>query len=114
MKESLQLNFIKEQLDLTGKVSRNHCLANNITRLGAYINDLIREGYQFKPYGGKWGKQEATKWGEHDFVYRLENWHILMPPIRSTKDLAIKQLNEQYELRSDLQAVYGEINSRTI
>ena len=39
--------MILEQLRANGYVSRNWCLSQGVTRLGAYIADLKAEGYEF-------------------------------------------------------------------
>jgi hypothetical protein len=47
MKQS-QLQFVINQLKLNGFVSRNFCLKERITRLGARINDLKKLGWDFR------------------------------------------------------------------
>lgn len=42
-----QRRFIEDRLLSNGRVSRNDCLANFISRLGAYICDLKRDGWEF-------------------------------------------------------------------
>lgn len=46
MKET-QLAFIVKQLKKNGYITRNQCLRNYISRLGARIIDLKKEGWQF-------------------------------------------------------------------
>ena len=53
-----QEQFIVNQLKLNGFISRNFCLQERITRLGAYICDLKKKGWEFeskyvKENGGK-------------------------------------------------------------
>lgn len=43
-----QLQFIIEKLKTDGFISRNYCLQNYITRLGARINDLKNMGWDIK------------------------------------------------------------------
>lgn len=59
-----QLETIKQIIDDTGQISRNYCLRNFITtRLGAYICDLNKMGYNLK------GEYVKTEFGQ-DFVYK--------------------------------------------
>ena len=60
-----QLQKIKDALLKDGYVSRNWCLQNFITRLGARINDLKKEGYQIE------GRFIATAYGK-DYRYFLK------------------------------------------
>lgn len=60
MSKSTQLNSIKRVLESEGKISRNWCLNNYISRLSAYILDLKNE---------KWNI-EGKKVG-NDYVYTL-------------------------------------------
>lgn len=50
---------IKRILD-TGKITRNECLRNYISRLGAIICTLKKEGWDFR-----------TEWEGGDFVYTM-------------------------------------------
>lgn len=59
-----QEEFVKNQLLKKGKVSRNQCLNRYISRLGARILDLKRQGFCIV------GKFEKTKNGQ-DYVYFL-------------------------------------------
>ena len=43
-----QLPFVKKTLLEQGKISRNFCLANYISRLSGYILKLKKEGWQFE------------------------------------------------------------------
>lgn len=43
-----QLQFVLERLKENGRVSRNDCLRHYVSRLGAYICDLRKEGYEFE------------------------------------------------------------------
>jgi len=65
MKKQSQLQFIKNQLLENGAVSRNFCLQNFISRLGARISDLKSEGWNIK------GERRKNKHGGFDYVYRL-------------------------------------------
>lgn len=62
MNKNTQIEIIKEQLKETGCISRNWCLRNYISRLGAIIYDLKQEGYEFN------GKNVKTEYGK-DYVY---------------------------------------------
>ena len=76
-----QINFVKSELKKNGFISRNHCLRNHITRLGAIINNLITEGYVFHNFSkthktNYWGRKEDVGYGKNDFVYTLRNKKI--------------------------------------
>jgi len=43
-----QMSFIKKHLEEDGYISRNYCLQNYISRLGARIDDLKKEGWDFR------------------------------------------------------------------
>ena len=58
-----QLQWVKERIKETGEISRNECLANYISRLGAIIARLKEQGYEFDAGFRK------TERGE-DYVYR--------------------------------------------
>lgn len=45
-----QIQKIIEELDTKGQISRNQCLRMYITRLGAYICDLNKLGWNIKGY----------------------------------------------------------------
>ena len=47
MKSRTQHSFIKQVLRDKGEVSRNFALANYISRLGAIICDLKKDGWEF-------------------------------------------------------------------
>ncbi len=57
-----QKDFVIENLLKNGAISRNFCLRNYITRLGAIIKELEYEGWSFLKYYGK------TK------GFKKENW----------------------------------------
>jgi len=59
-----QVELIRKQLIENGSISRNWCLKNFITRLGARIDDLKREGMKIN------GKFVKTDFGT-DYVYTL-------------------------------------------
>lgn len=63
MKES-QLERIKGKLKRDGFITRNECLKNYISRLGARINDLRNEGWNIK------SERIKTPYGE-DYKYTL-------------------------------------------
>ena len=48
--KTTQLNWIKNRIETRGYISRNDCLNNYISRLGAFICVLKKQGYQFKAY----------------------------------------------------------------
>jgi len=57
-----QLQFVRTHLDKYGKISRNMCLANFISRLGAIMFKLKEQGYDVE------GKYEKG-----DFIYYMKN-----------------------------------------
>lgn len=59
-----QLTWIWYQLELNGFITRNQCLKHYISRLGARISDLKKEGYRFKT------RYLKSRWGK-DYVYFL-------------------------------------------
>lgn len=60
-----QKEWVISILNREGKISRNFCLQNYITRLGALVNLLNKEGWVIT--GGYEGKSLGR-----DFVYRVE------------------------------------------
>ncbi len=58
-----QEEFVIEQIKEFGTISRNLCLKNYITRLGAIVCDLNKKGYKLK------GEFVKTEYGK-DFVYK--------------------------------------------
>ena len=60
MKKHTQLNWIKKILQETGQISRNLCLQNYLSRLGARIVDLKKEGWIFE-----------TERKNGDYIYKL-------------------------------------------
>ena len=69
MKLQTQKTFVISQLKDYGKISRNFCLQNFITRLGAIVEKLNNEGYVIQ------GAYEKTEKGK-DYIYTL----ISLPP----------------------------------
>ena len=59
-----QEKFVLDELKNNGEISRNLCLRNYISRLGAIICDLNKKGYVIK---GDYRKTENGK----DFIYKL-------------------------------------------
>lgn len=49
MKHKSQRLWVIEQLEKDGEISRNQCLSNFISRLGAIACDLKAEGYDLTP-----------------------------------------------------------------
>ena len=72
-----QLEKIREQLLKNGRISRNFCLRNYISRLGARIIDLKKEGFEFNAHneGG-------------DYVYEVVKMPIT-PMYATLKDIEI-------------------------
>ena len=61
-----QQQFVKKQLLEYGKVSRNDCLKRYITRLGALILNLKKEGWEINGY------YQDTEYGK-DYIYELKH-----------------------------------------
>jgi len=59
-----QLKIIEDRLVDKGRVSRNWCLQNYISRLGALIHILKKEGYVIEGHFENVGRGR-------DFIYRL-------------------------------------------
>jgi hypothetical protein len=58
-----QKEFVKQHLIKYGEISRNFCIREKyITRLGALVCDLTKEGMVIK------GKDKKTIWGK-DYIY---------------------------------------------
>jgi hypothetical protein len=81
-----QKTLILQRLNETGSVSRNWCLRNYISRLGAIIQRLEEEGYQFSA-----GYVEDKELGYKDYVYTL----LLTP--EEDKELTEQKRLEDYE-----------------
>jgi len=60
-----QEQFVIKHLREHGEISRNYCLQNYISRLGAIICDLKKEGYEFE---AEFRKTTSGK----DYVYKLK------------------------------------------
>jgi len=63
-KQESQQTYIEHILLNYGRISRNRCLEERITRLGAYVNILNNSGWEIK---GRYEKKN----GGLDFVYEL-------------------------------------------
>jgi len=61
-KTQTQRQFVEKELLETGKIGRNYCLQNYISRLGALICDLRADGWDFEAKNVK-----------GDYVYKLKN-----------------------------------------
>ena len=66
MTNQTQVAWVKERLYTDGYISRNECLRNYISRLGAIINHLKKEGYLFT------GEYKKTTNGK-DYIYKMIN-----------------------------------------
>ena len=62
MKNETQLEWVKKQIEEQGFISRNQCLRNYCSRLGAIICELKKEGYLFE------AEYQKTEHGK-DYVY---------------------------------------------
>jgi hypothetical protein len=76
MTNEIQIKWVEKQLIKRKKISRNECLRNYISRLGAIINVLKERGYVFDSHWSKNGEVEfhgnfvKTPNGK-DYVYTL-------------------------------------------
>lgn len=75
--KKIQSQIVIEKLLKDGEISRNYALKNFITsRLGAWINILVSEGWKFDSHKSKdgdviyHGRYVKSKYGT-DFVYTL-------------------------------------------
>lgn len=64
-----QQQFVINELETTGEVTRNTCLKNYISRLGAIICELKKDGWEFETYTRSNVKPDSTK--GKDFIYKL-------------------------------------------
>lgn len=55
-----QIQFVKNHIIVHGEISRNYCLQRYISRLGAIMNKLKKEGLMFE-----------TERRNGDYVYKL-------------------------------------------
>jgi hypothetical protein len=74
-----QIEFIKNELRTKGKISRNFCLSQFISRLGALIQTLETKGWKFD------AKHEGT-----DYVY-----HLVLDPTKLDDKVWNKEVVEQ-------------------
>lgn len=66
-----QIHWVSMKLREDGFISRNDCLKNYISRLGAIVNQLIIDGWKFEKqsegvFQPRWGKNV-----DGDYVYYL-------------------------------------------
>lgn len=67
MKDKItQREFIIQEIVKTGKVTRNFALRNYISRLGAIICNLEKDGYKFS---GEYQKVDTPFGSGKDYVY---------------------------------------------
>ena len=63
-----QKSWVLSQLETNGEISRNQCLANFISRLGAIVLVLKNEGWELE-----------GEWRGGDYVYKLLNRPKVIP-----------------------------------
>lgn len=73
MKNETQRKWVLEQLEEQGFITRNQCLRQYISRLGAIICDLRKEGYEFDC------EYKKTDQGK-DYVYTLISYPGMYEP----------------------------------
>lgn len=76
MKNESQKQWAISQLKTYGSVSRNEALKNYISRLGAIMNDLLKEGWHWR------GEYVKTAYGK-DYQYIL----VKLPPKKEAPKL---------------------------
>lgn len=69
MKKLTQKIWVEGILFDTKKISRNHCLQNYVSRLGAIISKLKSEGYEFDADYVEY--QTLMGWSGKDYVYTV-------------------------------------------
>ena len=77
MKKS-QLKRVEDRLKQCGEISRNECLRNYISRLGAIICVLKEQGYEFETFSRN-----------GDYVYKM------VGNVRDRVQLDLQELKEQ-------------------
>jgi len=70
MKNPTQQTFVINELKRKGYITRNECLRNYISRLGAIVSDLKSLGFIFQ------SNYSTTEKGR-DYVYFIKNKEIL-------------------------------------
>lgn len=70
-----QFTFVKNTLEMYGEVTRNECLREFISRLGAIIHVLKKEGWVFTTETRDTVKHDGSK--GKDFVYKLVSKPLL-------------------------------------
>lgn len=65
MKNNTQREWVLAQLRAKGYITRNECLRNFISRLGAIICGLNKEGYDIT------GENMVTEYGR-DYIYKIK------------------------------------------
>lgn len=67
--KATQFKFVTDVLIQSGEISRNECLRHCISRLGAIIHSLKKQGWQFATENRTTTKPDGSK--GKDFVYIL-------------------------------------------
>ena len=70
MLNQTQEKWVKERLIANGKITRNECLRAYISRLGAIICNLKKEGWDFETSYQKVETQYG--WTGKDYIYKLK------------------------------------------
>lgn len=68
MTNATQKEFVANRLRADGRISRNFCLKNYISRLGALINLLKKDGWEFD---ASYVNVETPFGKSKDYVYKL-------------------------------------------
>lgn len=70
MLNQTQRDWVKGRLVANGKITRNECLREYISRLGAIICDLKKDGWDFDTSYVK--VESKYGWTGKDYVYKLK------------------------------------------
>lgn len=68
-----QLEWVKQKLEKDGYITRNECLRNYISRLGAIISVLKEQGYEFEV---GYVKVETMFGTSKDYKYTLKKEEV--------------------------------------
>lgn len=88
MKNKTQIEWIKDELITKGEISRNYCLSKYCSRLGARINDLKKEGWEF---------ETKTRNGDFFYVAKTVPSHYALK--RAFRDIVLPELAKQLSIK---------------
>jgi len=109
MTDQTQKQWVIEQLRKKGYITRNECLGEYITRLGAIIANLKKDGYKFKK-----GEYSPTAGKGKDYIYRLINNPIERVPdetLDEKLERVLKSLTVDWDNMDEINKVNNAIKS---